>query len=138
MKIHENKNISQEEIRASAKALGQKVSETLRLTDKDRYQRFLMEYLHILYPDGIPEFSHYEGLLIELSCLLTDTDISSKLDEKYFKKNAGKILKRMITFFAALENHNELQKYMVWYNLENFSGGMKLDDLENMRIWFTT
>ena len=75
-------------------------------------------------------FFHCRGLIVEMACLLSNPDISEKLQEHYFKENAGKILKGLFHFFDSLMTEDDIHKYLTWYNLKHFWGNASEEDLE--------
>jgi hypothetical protein len=66
------------------------------LSDKTRAERNFMErVIKLSKEDPIDTWESLmtaQGFLIEIACLLSDPEISGKLSEEFYRKNAGKIL----------------------------------------------
>ena len=75
-------------------------------------------------------FLECRGLLLEMVCLLSNPDISVKIQEEYYKNNAARIFREMIVFFDRLINAESIHKYLTWYNLSHFSGDAQQSDLD--------
>lgn len=76
------------------------------------------------------EFQSAERLLIELSCILSNPDFSSKLSS-YYRTHASRILLRMIDFFNSLSTDDVIQMFIMYKNLKYFSAPVEdLVDIE--------
>lgn len=82
------------------------------------------------------EFDNCHRLLIEITCLLSDPSISKKIQEKYYQKNAGRILKNMLKFFESLADNSEIHYYITYLNLINFSSSFTIEQLEEIKRYY--
>ena len=94
----------------------------------DLFDSFNGDSVHVT----IDRFLESRGLLIEIVCLLSNPEVSSQIQEDYYKKNAARIFKEMIFFFERLTDDEAIHKYLTWYNLSHFSANAKQSELEHI------
>lgn len=67
--------------------------------------------------------------LLEIAFLLTNPDLSSKLDS-YTQKNVGDHLKKLVDFFDTMRIYsNEIQYYFDYMRLKYYSASIEADEL---------
>lgn len=78
-------------------------------------------------------FLEYRGFLIEMACLLSNPDISSKMQEDYYKEHSSRIIKNLFHFFDYFIGNDDVHKYLTWYNLKHFSASISPEELQYIK-----
>ncbi|SFP92596.1 hypothetical protein [Parafilimonas terrae] len=129
------------QIKQSNKSLAIEIADRLKkkYSIKKSDVSALIECFHTFNEDHSStseEFSDAEGLCIEMACLLTDPQISGRLNEAYFRSSASKILHRMVTIFRTLSGDKQMQMYIMWYSLKHFSATVSDEILSDIKHRF--
>lgn len=112
------------EIRQRAKLLAEKIKTNLG-NDLEISQDVATEGLHNIFTEEFEPID-YSWLMVSIMSLLTNPDISSRL-EKYDRENAGAMLLKLVDFFNGMKHTDIFFDYLT---LNSYCGIMTEDSLK--------
>ena len=77
-------------------------------------------------------FHSLEEFVKEIACLLSNPEISNEINQEYYKKNAGKLLMKMMVFFERMKENDDVQKYLIFMELKHRSGSLTLNTIRSI------
>ena len=74
----------------------------------------------------------YRDFIVELMTLHTEEDFRQKMKDSYFKKNGGKMLKRLYYLFHLLDS-DKVYPYLDYIYLSRFSGAISGEEVKKIK-----